>query len=217
METGGGSVAVIAAGDFPTHQRPLQALKEASYVVFCDSAYSEVRLGCLGTTDYDVVGDGDSLPEAVQTKLGNKFHKIDEQDFNDLHKAVAFAFEKHPTARVCRIFGATGRREDHTLGNISYLPLLAAEHREAVFEMLTDYGIFTTMTGHRCYRSFARQQVSVFSLDPHLPISGSGLKWQLNETFVDSWWQATLNEALADSFTLQSRGRLIVFQTYDPK
>ncbi len=83
-------------------------------------------------------------------------------------------------------------------------------------EMLTDQGLFTVAKGSRSYGSFPRQQVSLFSMTPELPINSEGLKWELKERCLSTWWEGTLNEALADRFSVAG-GKIIVFQTYDPK
>ena len=84
-------IVILAAGDFPTHPVPLQALREADFVVCCDSAYGTVKDGRLGIGDYVVVGDGDSLSEADKAALGNRWIEVGEQDYNDLHKAMEYA------------------------------------------------------------------------------------------------------------------------------
>ncbi len=211
-------IVILAAGDFPTHPVPLQALREADFVVCCDSAYGTVKDGRLGIGDYVVVGDGDSLSEVDKAALGSRWIEVGEQDYNDLHKAMEYAtkqFTIHNSQFT--IIGATGRREDHTIGNISYLITFADEHPGADIEMLTDYGRFVATTGRRTFASFPRQQVSIFTMTPDMPINAIGLKWPLDGFHARLWWQATLNEALGDSFTLDSEGRIIVFQTYDPK
>ncbi len=211
-------IVILAAGDFPTHPVPLQALREADFVVCCDSAYGTVKDGRLGIGDYVVVGDGDSLSEADKVALGSRWIEVGEQDYNDLHKAMEYAtkqFTIHNSQFT--VIGATGRREDHTIGNISYLITFADEHPGADIEMLTDYGRFVATTGRRTFASFPRQQVSIFTMTPDIPINAIGLKWPLDGFHARLWWQATLNEALGDSFTLDSEGRIIVFQTYDPK
>ena len=211
-------IVILAAGDFPTHPVPLQALREADFVVCCDSAYGTVKNARLGIGDYVVVGDGDSLSEADKAALDSRWIEVGEQDYNDLHKAMEYAtkqFTIHNSQFT--VIGATGRREDHTIGNISYLITFADEHPGADIEMLTDYGRFVATTGRRTFASFPRQQVSIFTMTPDIPINAIGLKWPLDGFHARLWWQATLNEALGDSFTLDSEGRIIVFQTYDPK
>ncbi|MBR4505927.1 MAG: thiamine diphosphokinase, partial [Bacteroidales bacterium] len=142
----------------------------------------------------------------------------DEQDFNDLHKAMDYATSHfQPSTFNFQLLGATGRREDHTLGNISYLVTFAEEYPGADIEMLTDYGRFVAMTGSRTFASFPRQQVSIFTMEPDVAINAVGLKWPLDGFHAHLWWQATLNEALGTEFSLSTEGHLVVFQTYEPK
>ena len=212
-------IVILAAGDFPTHPVPLRALHEADFVVCCDSAYCQFSIfNSQFSIPFVVIGDGDSLSEADKRALGDRWIQVDEQDYNDLHKAMAWAANRYPLSTThYTLLGATGRREDHTLGNISYLVTFAEEYPGADIEMLTDYGRFTAFRGCRRFDTFPRQQVSVFSMDPGQPVSGSGLKWPLDGMRIRRWWQATLNEALADSVELRSEGWLVLFRTYDPK
>ena len=115
------------------------------------------------------------------------------------------------------ILGATGKREDHTMGNISYLVTFAEEYPGADIEMLTDYGRFVAIRGERTFSSFPRQQVSLFTMTPDVPIASKGLKWELDGFHARRWWQATLNEALGTEFSLSTEGWLVIFQTYEAK
>ena len=221
METNGSkkNIVILAAGDFPTHPVPLRALREADFVVCCDSAYTRFSIfNFQFSIPFIVIGDGDSLSEADKRALGDRWIQVDEQDYNDLHKAMAWAANRYPLSTThYTLLGATGRREDHTLGNISYLVTFGEEYPGIDLEMLTDHGRFTAFCGCRRFATFPRQQVSVFSMDPGQPVSGSGLKWPLDGMRIRRWWQATLNEALADSVELRSEGWLVLFRTYDPK
>ncbi len=71
------------------------------------------------------------------------------------------------------IVGATGKREDHTIGNIS---LLAEYVREAEVIMVTDTGIFMPAMESIEISSFPGQQVSLFSIDRAIEITSSGLR-----------------------------------------
>ena len=228
----GKHIVILAAGDFPTHEVPLRALHEADFVVCCDSAYGSLRAAAPDiAASAVVVGDGDSLPSADKAALGDRWLQVDEQDYNDLHKAMDWVMEaggrrfgagdtdlRLPTSDLkITILGATGRREDHTIGNISYLVTFAEEYPGADIEMLTDYGRFTAMTGSRTLATFPRQQVSIFTMNPDQAVYGTGLKWPLDGFRARRWWQATLNEALGTEVSLRSEGRLVVFLTYGPK
>lgn len=212
-------IVILAAGDFPSHPVPLRALRQADFVVCCDSAYNSLSTihGPL-PADFVVIGDGDSLSGEVKRRLGERWIHVTEQDYNDLHKAVAWATSTFNIQHSkFHILGATGRREDHTLGNISYLVTFAEEYPGINLEMLTDHGRFCAVRGTHTFDSFPRQQVSLFAMNPDVPISGDGLQYPLNNLCVNRWWQATLNAALADRFTVCCDDWLVVFQTYDPK
>ena len=214
-------IVILAAGDFPTHEVPLRALRDADFVVCCDSAYEAIRNEELGIRNYVVVGDGDSLSEQDKAALGDRWIHVPEQDYNDLHKAMCWATAQFgiPNSEF-RILAACGKREDHTLGNISYLATFAEEYPGIDLEMLTDHGRFRIQNSKfriQNYKSFPRQQVSLFTLDPRTRVTATGLQWPLDDATLSPWWQGTLNAALSDSFTLTSDAPLLVFQTYDPK
>ncbi len=211
-------IVILAAGEFPTHEVPLRALREADFVVCCDSAYKAIRNEELGIRNYVVIGDGDSLSEDDKTALGDCWIHEAEQDYNDLHKAMQWAIRKFSILNTqFSIIGATGKREDHTLGNISYLVTFAEEYPEADIEMLTDYGRLCAMTGSRTFASFPGQHVSIFTMNPDIPLYSKGLKWELDSFHARRWWQATLNEALGTEFFIRTEGWLVVFQTYTTK
>ena len=134
--------------------------------------------------------------------------QISEQDDNDLTKATRYCMSQgwHCIAYL----GATGMREDHTLGNIS---LLMRYFRELQVDgiMFTDYGFFTPAYGDQTFSSQQGQQVSIFNFGS-TRLASSNLKWPCSP--FNQWWQGTLNEALSDSFSIQSDGYYLVYQTY---
>ena len=217
----GKHIVILAAGNFPTHEVPMRVLRKADFVVCCDSAYrqwSVVSGQWSEKKPFVVIGDGDSLSPCVKRQLGDRYIQVDEQDYNDLHKAMEWATHQFPILNSqFSILGATGCREDHTLGNISYLVTFAEEYPGTDIEMLTDHGRLCALTGCRTFATFPRQQVSIFTMTPDQPIYSDGLRWPLNGFHARRWWQASLNEALGTEFTLRTEGWLVVFQTYDPK
>ncbi len=201
---------ILAAGDFPTHPVPLAALEGAAHVVCCDSAAE--RLLDYGREPDAVVGDMDSLPPALRQHLGDRVHHVAEQDDNDLAKAFRFALSQGWRDLV--ILGATGRREDHTLGNIAWLADFAPLADSV--EMITDYGLFRAYLPPMArFRAAPGMQVSIFSFDPSDPLTGTGLKFPVENLCLKRWWTAALNEAVADEITLSfATGPLIVFKTH---
>ena len=157
-----------------------------------------------------IVGDLDSLEDEIAGKYSDRLYRVSEQDTNDLTKAVKWCINKRFSEIV--IVGATGKREDHTIGNIS---LLAEYAREINVIMVTDTGIFTPLRKSSVVASFPGQQVSVFSVNPETKITSKGLKYKLKNLKLHNWWRATLNEATSDSFELQFKGGpIIVYQKF---
>lgn len=187
---------VIANGSFPTAPLPLTLLDQATVLIACDGAIAALdKRGLLPTA---VVGDLDSIPVALRQRYADRIHQVIDQEINDLTKAVRFAHQAG--CREILILGATGLREDHTLGNLSLL-MDYAPHFDRI-EMLSDYGLFTPLLHSATLESRPGQQVSLFSLTPGGEITTTGLRWEITRRQLTAWWQGTLNEALSDTFTL---------------
>lgn len=201
---------ILADGDFPQHVYPLTLLEQAERIVCCDGA--ALSLLFRGREPDLVVGDLDSLPQELKAKLAGKIVHYAEQESNDLSKAFRCCMEMG--WRNITILGATGKREDHTLGNLS---LLAEYHKQAAgIRLVTDHGIFTVAEGAVKYDSTPGQQISLIAIDPDTRVTSEGLKYPLNDLALSMWWQGTLNEALQESFSLQITPghRLLVFQNF---
>lgn len=197
---------VIANGRFPRHPLPLSYIENAAHVVCCDGAANEFI--AVGGTPDAIVGDGDSISEENRQRFADILHISSDQEINDLTKSVHFCIEQGITDIV--IVGGTGKREDHTLGNISLL----AEYIEMVHViMATNWGLFTPIQSDREFRSFEGEAVSLFSFDRE-PITARGLKYPLENRVLTNWWQGSLNASLGDTFTVETKGRVVVFQAY---
>ncbi|WP_243347716.1 thiamine diphosphokinase [Parabacteroides sp. FAFU027] len=199
---------IIADGLFPQSESVLELIRDAGVVVCCDGATRKALANGF-TPDY-IVGDLDSLEEKFKVQFADRLYRFPEQDTNDLTKAVRFTRSKG--IKNLLIVGATGLREDHTLGNISLLAQYA-ELFDSV-EMVSDYGTFIAINQTIELQSFPGQQVSIFALTPDCLISTKGLKYPVEKRSFSFWWEGTLNESLGDSFTIEvhGSGRLIIYK-----
>jgi len=199
---------ILADGSFPVHNVPLGYLREARHIICCDGGAKNLVLA--GLEPEAIIGDLDSLDPEFAGKYADRLFRYSEQETNDLTKAVKWCINKRYKEIV--ILGATGKREDHTIGNIS---LLAEYAMEINVIMVTDTGIFRPLLKSSIVRSFPGQQVSVFSINPETEITSEGLKYPLKNLKPRNWWVATLNEAEGESFELSfSGGPLIVYQKF---
>lgn len=157
-----------------------------------------------------IVGDLDSVSENTKNAFANRIVLNTNQETNDQTKAVEFVLNRG--AKSVIILGATGKREDHTIGNISLL-LDYAEKLEVL--SISNSGIFRPVLQSQTLPSFKGQQVSIFSLGNPAAITSKNLKYPLKNTILNSWWMGTLNECLDESFSLEfEKGKLIVFQKF---
>lgn len=195
---------ILADGDFPSCPLALKWLGQCPYVVCCDGAANAyIRSGRIPDA---IVGDGDSLLPEVKVRYASLIHSESEQDTNDLSKAFRFCLSQG--RRNITIMGATGKREDHTIGNIS---LLADYMEQAEVKMVTDYGVFIPVKEDSVFCSYPGQQVSIFNMGS-TELSAEGLAYPLSA--FTNWWQGTLNEALSDCFTIHTNGKILVFRTF---
>jgi thiamine pyrophosphokinase len=202
-------VVIIANGCFPQHAVPLKALQDAGTIVCCDGAVNKIAAHGL-QPDY-IVGDMDSITPAHAAQYAHILYPSAEQETNDLMKAVHFC-RTHGVENVC-IVGATGERDDHSIGNIALLAEFAT--MLSGVEMLTDHGRFTPLLASATLESYAGQQVSIFCMTPYLRMDAEGLKYPIRDVVFDSWWKGTLNEALGNRFRiLFEKGKVTIFRTY---
>lgn len=197
---------ILANGAFPSHAIPMSILNNADYIVCCDGAINN-----LSETDIvpnAIVGDCDSLSEENNKRFADIVHRVKDQETNDLTKAVHFCLE-HGRNKIT-ILGATGKREDHTIGNIS---LLCEYMKEAEVEMITDYGVFIAIDKNTVFESKKGQQVSLFSIDK-CKLTTLNLVYAVKDHAFTNWWQGTLNESEDNEFTIETDGRTIVYRLF---
>ena len=196
---------VVAGGDYPTSEQALQVLHNAPYVVCCDGAAD--RYIATGHVPDAIVGDGDSISAYNRTKYAARLHIVAEQETNDQTKAVNFLLSKG--MRHIAIVGATGRREDHTIGNISLL--IEYARAGAQVRSFTDHGVFIPCNSDTTLKCHKGQQVSIFSITAK-NLSAEGLLYPIYD--FSNWWQGTLNECTGEEFTIHAEGEYLLFVNF---
>ena len=147
----------------------------------------------------------DSLSASLQKQLDDRIIHISEQDDNDQTKAFRFVMERFKDIRSIRILGATGLREDHTIGNLSLLMEYARtfDLSGIEVEMVSDYSTAFAITDSCELHIGEGRRFSLFTPDNTLKIKSRGLFWPLNNVVFDNWWKATLNVATEDIVSLE--------------
>ncbi|HRG62662.1 MAG TPA: thiamine diphosphokinase [Burkholderiales bacterium] len=208
-------ISICANGLFPTDTEVIARLKNGSPIIACDGALNAMSKHGI-VADF-AIGDGDSLDYSrLQDFIKNPYIQIDDQNTNDLTKAINFIAENYGCNQSILIFAATGLREDHTLGNIALLEQYSTQFKQIA--MLSDFGILEALpAGTHRLNSVIGQQISFFCFNQKTEISCEELKWPLvNKNFL-ALNHGTLNQATAAHINLESNGSVIVFRAFEVK
>ena len=190
---------ILAAGDFPKKcGAAWKLLAAATRVVCCDGAADAYRRR-FGKWPDVIVGDFDSVrARSVSCRV---IYDAD-QDTNDLEKAMAYCAKQGWRDPV--IVGATGKREDHTLGNV----FRALDYG---CEIVTDTGRFVPVRGKASFKVAKGAAVSIFAPDPKTRMTSKGLEWPLDGVRFRNLYCATLNRATGTRVVLTATKPVSVF------
>lgn len=189
------NIVILCNGAFPTEPYPLFLLDSADAVVCCDGALEKLLAHNPSARPAVVIGDMDSLPVSLREQYASLVVKVEEQEFNDQTKAMRYVLEHYPEATDITILGATGLREDHTIGNLGllmeYTRLFNLGDRRV--SAVSDYGTAFAITDSCDLHLGEGRRISIFTADNSLRITSQGLQWPLDDVVFDAWWKATLN------------------------
>ena len=212
------TVVIICDGRFPKAEYPRYLIRNADFIICCDGAMqkfirnSETIFGQKRLPNV-VVGDMYSLSPSLRRKHSDIIVQIDEQEHNDQTKAFKWALENLQGVEQIYILGATGEREDHTIGNISLLMEYARtfdlEGMGINVEMISDHATIFAATDTFEMDCGEGRKISIFSPDNSLRIKSEGLEWPTDDVVFDNWWKATLNRASQDHVRLEFSHRSI--------
>lgn len=207
------SAVIIGGGDFPRKPFPRELIRRADVIVCCDGnalkAFLRNRERIFGDTSREpdaVVGDMDSMSSSLAKKYSRILIKVEEQDDNDQTKALHHIINNFPEVDTVHILAATGRREDHTVGNLGLLMEYARSLSGAEgpsIDMVSDYSTAFAITDSCDLFLGKGRRISIFSPDNSLKITSKGLEWQTSGVVFDNWWPATLNRTTEDVVSLK--------------
>lgn len=196
-------VVILAEGDYPTHELPLSILTQCDKVICCDGAANTYIN--MGKMPMATIGDGDSINQELKSKLNFIF--VPDQETNDLTKAINYA--KDLGYKNIAILGATGKRECHTIGNISLLMEYKRMGLNVI--MFTDYCSIFPCKDYICIDSKAGQQISIINFGA-TNLTSEGLKYPIYD--FTALWQGTLNECTSEKCSISANGEFLVILDY---
>ena len=184
------TVVILAAGDFPRKGGDAWRILETAHVVVCCDSAADAFSRNFAREPDAVVGDCDSLKGKYRNIV-----RIAEQESNDLEKAVRYC--KKMGWRNPILVGATGKREDHTIGNIFRAMALG-------LEVVSDFGRFVPFCGRKSFRVNKGAAISIFANDPATRMTSKGLEWPLDDVEFKNLYCATLNRAVGARVVIES-------------
>lgn len=206
------SAVIICNGDFPRKEYPRYLIREADYIICCDAALQTYLKHCSAIFGSErrpdaVIGDMDSLPGSYRKRFSDIIIHDTDQETNDQTKAFNLVISRFGDVSSIHIVGATGKRAEHTIGNLSLLMEYAREHDldrmgisvDSVYDYGTAFAITDTVELH-CGKD---RKISVISPDNSLRIHSEGLVWPTDNVVFDNLWKATLNRASEDTVKLE--------------
>ena len=149
---------IIGAGLFPTRPEILEMIDGCARTVCCDGAANAYISG--GRIPWRIVGDCDSISPELWQKYGDIIRRNPDQETNDQTKAIEYLAARG--FRRIAIVGATGLREDHSLGNISLLITYLSEPGVEA-RIYSDSGVFFPCDGPSEFRCTPGTRVSIFT------------------------------------------------------
>lgn len=195
------ATVIVANGEWDARELRVAAFA-AAHVVLCDGAADRFLADIPVTPDL-VIGDCDSISPESAAKLGKLLCRVPSQEDNDLSKAFTACRERGWDANMV-VYGACGRREDHSLGNIF-------RALEAGARIKTPYGAFTPVDDVMEFQTREGSAVSIFAADPATQMESTGLVWPLGGVKFKNLYCATLNRTCAESFTVKTNRRVYVY------
>lgn len=204
------TAVIIGNGDFPKKEYPLYLLSRADYIVCCDGALDRylryTRDRSMTRLPDAVIGDMDSISASSRKKFAHLAVKVDDQETNDQTKAFDYVIRTFRDVSEIIFLAATGKREDHTLGNMSLLMEYARRGDVKAsgihIEMVSDYSTIIPVTDSTELDCGQGRSISIISPDSSLRIRSEGLQWPTDNVIFDNWWKATLNRASEDTVKL---------------
>ena len=190
---------ILANGEFPKKGgESWRLLAAAKRVVACDGA-ADSYCRRFGKSPLAVIGDMDSVKRFPE---GSEVVRVADQETNDLEKAVRWCRARGWRRLV--VVGASGKREDHLLGNVFRALDLGVE-------IVTDFGRFVPVCGKASFRAAKGAAVSVFAPDAATRMTSKGLEWPLDKVAFRNLYCATLNRASASRVSITSTKPVLLY------
>ncbi len=172
-------VVILCDGNPPRPEQLKEALKHSDLFIAADGGAFIAE--SMGFKPDVIIGDLDSYSETGNEE-GTVIHDPD-QETNDLEKALAYAYKRE--GKDILVFGATGKRLDHTLKNLSVLKQFNNQFKSLVFK--DKYSVVFLLPEQYNTELPLHTTVSLFPLSGRVEgITTCGLKYSLSNGALEN-------------------------------
>ena len=173
------NVVILCDGTPPRPEQLKEALKHSGLFIAADGG--AFIADSMGVKPDVIIGDLDSYSKTGH-ESGTVIHDPD-QETNDLEKALAYAYKQE--ASDVTVFGATGKRLDHTLKNLSVLKQFNSQFESLNFK--DRYSVVFILPEQYEAELPLHTTVSLFPLSGKVEgVSTSGLKYALTNGILEN-------------------------------
>jgi thiamine pyrophosphokinase len=203
--------ALVIANGEPPKKQLLQSLARESGVVICadGGANTALKFGILPDV---IVGDLDSIHAEALVKFHNVPTYEDRDDEStDLEKAIAWALRQKYDHIV--VIGASGRRIDHSVGNLGVLPKF---YPDAVIRFIDDLGELVYVGRGITFDAKRSDVISLIPLSRCEGITTQGLKYALDDEALElGVREGTSNVVESTPVTIKvQKGHLLLYKLF---
>jgi thiamine pyrophosphokinase len=205
------SILVFANGSIPGNDLLKSYLGSADMIVCADGGANKVI--DLGIKPDVIVGDLDSVSKRTLESLEEvTIVRRPEQDSTDLQKTLEYIESKVAGDKTIYVFGATGERVDHLLGNIS---LLRRFYGKLDIELVDTSCSIRYFEKDSTLSGTPGQIVSLFALHGSAGgVSTKGLKFNLEDESLEQGTRGISNELAGPTvhITVREGGLIVIIQ-----
>jgi thiamine pyrophosphokinase len=197
------TLALIANGTISDYSIMLPQIENCDEIIAVDRGL--IHCNEMEITPDLILGDFDSIdPQllAQYAAVPQKQFPV-EKDETDLELAVAYGIAKGFKKII--LFGAFGKRLDHTMNNV----YLLARHPE-VLSALTEEEEMFAVRSKKTFDVVSGKTISIVPLFSDATVSTKGLKWELNSHVLNYHFISQSNIAIDEKVTIDVTSGIVL-------
>jgi thiamine pyrophosphokinase len=200
---------LIANGVLPSPSIVRELVSSSDFIACADGGTRHaLRLGIQPDV---VIGDLDSLSATMRRHLKQaKIVELADQNKTDLEKTIDYLLKRK--AKRITVLGATGKRIDHTLGNVT---LLAKYQSRVNLTLVDSTGEIEIVRSRVSFRAKRGATVSLLALGRGVKVTTRGLRYALKNELLEFGSRGVSNEVIGSTVeVLVHRGRLLLIKLF---